>query len=104
MSETAIHAGSDAIFATFRKLQEKPEVKHEVSVRDQLARLEENIDRKAEVEFINKRIEQLKNFPIDKGDTVESLGFKYLATHLVIEYLEEIRDLPLRAKKVKDNE
>lgn len=98
--EQAIHAGSDAIFASFKKLQEKPVIKKEISHREKLARLAGSDDWKAVIEVIDRYILQLEALPLNtENETVEAVGFRYLASRVTIDYLKDIRDLPERTKK-----
>lgn len=100
MSEQAIHAGSDAIFASYHKMQERPEVQHKISEREKLARLANNENFRILKKIIDQRIQELTELTsINQGDTVESVGFRFLAAKIAKEYLEEIRDLPEKYRK-----
>lgn len=100
MSEQAIHAGSDTIFASYHKLQERPEVRHKVNEREKIARLANNDNFKELKKVIDRRIQELTELTdIGPGDTVESIGFRFIAAKIAKEYLEEIRDLPEKYKR-----
>jgi len=102
--QEAIHAGSDAIFASYHKMRERPEVKQVISKRERLARLANSHNWKAVKEVIDEYIQVLKELrSITPSDTVEAVGFRFLASQIAIEYLEDIRDLPERARKVMEN-
>lgn len=98
--ETAIHTGSDSIFASYKKLQQRPEIKKEISKSDRLASLSTSDDWKALQEVIDAHIQQLTDLrSVSPEDTVEAVGFRYLASQIAIEHLKEIRNLPDRVNK-----
>jgi len=100
MPEEAIHAGSDAIFASYRKLQEKPQIKREKSRQERVSNLDKSDSWKAISETIDIYIQSLKDLRgITSNDTVEAVGFRFLASQLAIEYLENVKELPSRAAK-----
>lgn len=107
MSESAIAPGSDAIFASYKKLKDVPIVKHKVTQSERLARLATSSNWKALVEVIDDYILHLTELrSITENDSVESVGFRFLASQVAIDYLKRIKETPLRAKKTltKDDE
>ena len=98
--EQAIHSGSDAIFASYRKVQERPEIKHKKKEKEKIARLANSDSFRELKKIIDKRMEDLTELTgITPGDTVESIGFRFLVAQTVKEYLKEIRDYPELCKK-----
>jgi hypothetical protein len=96
---------SGSIIDTFKKLTEKKAIKKEITNRDKIASLANSDSFSALVDDINEKIEALRNIPINPlTDTPESVGFRYLASQVTIEYLTEIRDLPERYLKMKQME
>lgn len=94
-----------AVFETFKKLVDLPSVKKEVTQQNKIASLAGYDGFKAYKEVFNYYINELRNIPIDpKKDTVNSVGFRYLASQVAIEYLETLRDLPDRYKKLKESQ
>lgn len=106
MTETAIAPGSDAIFASYKKVLKRPEVKAKLTQKDRLARLASSSSWKEVVKIIDKYIEHLTELrSIDPKDTVEAVGFRFLASQVAIEYLRSIKSIPERAKKtIKEDE
>lgn len=103
--EQAIHSGSDAIFASYRKVQERPEIKHKLNEKEKIARLFNSDSFRELKKVIDKRIEELSELAgITPGDTVESIGFRFLVAQTVKEYLKEIRDYPELCKKFTTKE
>lgn len=99
--ETAIHSGADAIFTSHKKLQERPQIKQSTQQQERLARLSNSDDFKALVKVIDGYIDKLKIAPaLSKDDTVEAIGYRYLASSLAIEFLEEIKSYPERQAKL----
>lgn len=86
-----------AVFETFEKLTERPVIKKVTTSQTQIASLVNSDGFKALQEIIDRSITSLKDIPVDpKTDTPESVGFRYLASRVAIEYLQELRDLPQR--------
>mgnify|MGYP000850948335 CR=1 FL=1 len=107
MSEGAIVPGSDAIFASYKKLKDVPVIKHKATQSERLARLANSSNWKAMVEVIDSYILYLKELrSITEKDSVEAVGFRFLASQVAIEYLEKIKNGPIVAKKIltKDEE
>jgi hypothetical protein len=102
--EGAIHASSDAIVASFQEIKQNKNIAKAKEWQKSLSRLATNSDFKTLVKIIDEQIaglESLRKFQY-KSDTVESFGFRCMAAELVIEYLQEIKSLPERYKKLKD--
>lgn len=98
--ETAIHAGSDSLFASYQKLQEKPVIKQEITKRQRLARLAASDDFQAFAEVIDLHIDHLTRLSaITPTDTMETGYLRTLACQLAIEKLKDLKELPERAKK-----
>ena len=103
MEDEAIHAGADSLFATQQKIVEKPQVKEEVTKNKSLARLADSDDWRVMVEEIDRLISHLKDLrAIGPTDTAESVGIRYLASVVAIDYLEDIKSLPERKKKINN--
>lgn len=86
-----------AVFDTFQKLVERPVIKKETTRQTKIASLVNSDGFKAIQEVIDRMIDDLRDIPIDpKTDTPESVGFRYLASKVTIEYLTNIRNLPQR--------
>lgn len=104
--EGAIHASADSIVQSFLKITESKPVVKATATQQKLARLANNSDFQALVKIINDQIEAVKRLMQfnPKTDTVESFGFRCMAAELIVAHLEEIRDLPLRYKKLKEDE
>jgi UDP-N-acetylglucosamine:LPS N-acetylglucosamine transferase len=100
----AIPAG--AVFETYKKLTDLPVIKQETTRQSKIATLASSDGFKAVQEMIDQWINDLRNIPIDpQKDTVESVGFRYMASKVTIEYLESIRNMPERYKEInKQNE
>lgn len=102
MSENAIQPGADAIFASYTALKEKPVIKQKVTQKEKLARLADYEGWKEMEAVIQGHIDGLKNLPINpETDTVESIGFRYLASDIAIGYLQDILEQPQRAKAIQ---
>jgi hypothetical protein len=98
--EEAILPGNISIFSSYRKMQERPEVKQKKSESEKIARLDRSESFRALRDVIDRRIADLRELrSITPNDSVEAVGFRYLASQIAIEYLEEIRDLPARKRK-----
>lgn len=92
---SAVPAG--AVLDTFQKVIESKVIKEEMTSQKQIASLANSDGFKALQEVIDRYISLLQNIPIDpKTDSPESIGFRYLASRVAIEYLQEVRDLPDR--------
>lgn len=105
MSNDQALPASSAIFDTYKKLTEKPVVKKEITKQDRIASLANSDSFKELQQVIDMWIESLKNIPIDpQKDTVESVGFRYLASDVTINYLQDLRDMPDRYLKMKEME
>lgn len=90
-----------AVFDSFQKLIENPIIKKETTNQDKIASLVNSDGFKAIQEVIDGMIANLQEIPIDsKVDTPESIGFRYLASRVTVEYLQEIRDLPNKQAKL----
>lgn len=93
------------VFESFKKLTERPEIKKTTDRQDKIATLANSDGYKALCEVIDTWIESLRNIPIDpKTDDVESVGFRYLASQVTIEYLEDLKQMPERYKMLQENE
>lgn len=96
MSDVSAIPGG-AVFESFQKLTEQPVIKRETTRQSKIASLVNSDGFKALQEIIDRSITSLRDIPVDpKTDTPESVGFRYLAAKVTIEYLQEIRDLPKR--------
>lgn len=103
--EEAIHASSDALVQSFLKVAESKPVAKATATQQKLARLASNSDFAALVKIIDEQIasvQRLMRFN-PKTDSVESFGFRCMAAELIITHLEEIKDLPFRYKKLKED-
>ena len=95
---SAVPPGS--ILESFQKLTEKPVIKKEIQKSSRLASLANSSAFKELQQQIDSWINDLKDPKIDpKTDTVESIGFRCLASKVTIEYLESVRNLPERHKR-----
>ncbi len=100
--ETAIHFDSSVLTA-FHKLKETPEVKKELRSSELAARLSELEEWEVVKKVIDDQITHLENMQgmFDPSDTVESVGFRFLAAQTAISYLKQIRDYPQTVAKAK---
>lgn len=96
MSDVSAIPGG-AVFESFERLTERPIIKKETTRQSKIASLVNSDGFKALQEVIDRMIADLQDIPVDpKTDTPESVGFRYLAAKVTIEYLTDIRDLPKR--------
>ena len=94
-----------AVFDTFQKLTEHPTIKKKTTKQGKIATLANSSAFKAYQEVIDTYISELENIPVDaKSDTVESVGFRYLASKVTIDYLKDLRDMPERYAKLQKTE
>ncbi|MBI5954451.1 MAG: hypothetical protein HY865_22570 [Chloroflexi bacterium] len=99
---SAVPAGS--VFESFQKLVEKPVIKKEITKQSKIASLSSSDGFKALQEVIDQYIEGLRNLPVDPNkDSVESIGFRYLASQVTIEYLKDLRDMPRRYAELQNS-
>lgn len=104
MSDTSAIPGG-AVLEGFQKLTERPVIKEESKRQSKIASLATSDGFKAIQEVIDMWIEDLKNIPVDpKKDDVNSIGFRYLASKVTIEYLTDLRNMPDRYKKIMEAE
>lgn len=97
MIEEAIHAGGDAIFKSHQKLKKRPEVKETIDRKKRLARLYRSRDFKEFLTIVDSWISNLKKAPMQSSnDSIEAIGYRYLASSLTIEYLQLIESVPKR--------
>ena len=105
MSDTQALPASSSIFDSFKKLTEKPVIKKEITKKDRIASLANSDSFKELQEVIDVWIDSLENIPIDPNtDTVESIGFRYLASRVTVDYLTDLRNMPERYAKMKQME
>lgn len=92
--ETAIHADSSVLTAFNQIKQTKVSQSNEQN--EDLKRLSGDRGFKTLQKVLDAHIEALQKMQgmIDKSDSVESIGFKYLACQVAVERLRIIRDLP----------
>lgn len=97
-----------AVMESFQRLTESAVVKRETTKQSKIASLVNSDGFKAVQEVINQMIDDLRDIPIDpKTDTPDSIGFRYLASKIAIEYLTSVRDMPERQStllKSSDNQ
>jgi hypothetical protein len=99
--DTQAVPASGSIFETYQKLTERPVIKQETTRQAKIASLANSDSFKALQEAINQFIFNLEEIPINpKEDTPESVGFRYLASKVAIEYLKEVKNLPQRYKEL----
>ena len=90
-----------AVIDSFQKLVECPVIKEQSNKQEKISSLANSDGFSALQEVIDSFIKDLKDIPIDpKKDDVNSIGFRYLASRVAIEYLESIRDMPDRFAKI----
>lgn len=94
--ETAIH--SDVLQA-FGELKKRPEIKHKESDADQVAMLAKDEGFQALQRVIDKQIENLEQMKMGVPESLEAVGFRFLACQIAAEQLRYIRDLPLSLAK-----
>jgi len=92
--ETAIHADS-SVFKAFERIK-SAKVGQSNEINEDLKRLAGDQGFKTLQTVIDAHIKALEGLQgmVDKGDSVESIGFKYLACQVAVERLRIIRDLP----------
>lgn len=94
-----------AVLESFQKLTERPVITKETKRQGKIASLANSDGFKALQEVIDSWIEDLKNVPVDpKKDDVNSIGFRYLASRITIEYLTDLRNLPQRYAEILKEE
>jgi len=96
--ETAIHNSAD-VFASFRELKNRPEIKHKESEAEQIALLAKDDGFKALQRVIERQIENLDQMKMGVPESLEAVGFRFLACQIATEQLRYIRDLPLSLAK-----
>lgn len=94
--ETAIH--SDVLKA-FGDLKQRPEIKHKESEADQIALLAKDEGFGALQKVIDKQIENLEQMKMGVPESLEAVGFRFLACQIAAEQLRYIKDLPLSLAK-----
>lgn len=106
MSDIEAVQSQQSVFESFDKLTKRPEIKKQVTKQGKIASLANSDSWKALQEVIDDYIKSIENINIDPvKDTVEAVGFRYLASRATIEYLRDIRNLPERYKALlKDEE
>lgn len=104
MDTEAVPTG--AIFESFKRMTDLPIVDKETTRQSKIASLASSDGFKSLQEVIDRWINDLRNIPIDpQKDTVEAVGFRYLASQVAIEYLTNLRDMPERYREInKSNE
>lgn len=99
MDTSAIPAGS--VLDSFQKLTERPVIKQEATRQTKIASLANADGFTALQEVIDQWIKDLEQLPIDPlKDDVTSVGFRYLASRVTIDYLKDLRDMPERYRKL----
>jgi hypothetical protein len=95
-----------AVFESFQKLTERPVIKKEITKQSKIASLANSTAfKELQKEVIDTWIEDLRNIPVDpKTDTVETVGFRYLASQVTIEYLTRLRNMPELYAKLQKTE
>lgn len=89
------------VLESFQKLTERPVIKEKNKRQGKIASLSNSDGFKALQEVIDSWIEDLKNVPIDpQKDDVNSIGFRYLASRVTIEYLTDLRNMPQRYEDI----
>jgi len=93
---------SGAVLDSFSKLIEKPVIKKQSAIQDKIANLVNSDNWKAMQEVIDQWIESLSNIPVNPNeDSVESVGFRYLASKVTVEYLTDLKNMPQRFTDMK---
>lgn len=101
----AIPASSSGIMDSFQRLIEKPAVKQVTTRQSLIASLHNAESWQALCETIDLWLEDLRQLPVDPlKDDVTSVGFRYLASRIAIEYLTTLKDMPERYKKLSELE
>jgi len=92
--ETAIHADTSVLNA-FNSIK-SAKVGHSNTLNDSLKRLSGDDGFKALQRVIDGHIKQLEEMQgaVEPSDSVEAIGFKFLACRIAIERLKVIRNLP----------
>lgn len=102
MSDTQAVPVSSNILESFQRLAERPEIKKQTTTQSKIANLADSESFKALGEVIDIWIEQLQNIAINpQTDTPESVGFRYMASQVTIEYLKDVKNLPERYAKLQ---
>ena len=100
MDTQAIPGGD--VLSSFERLMQQPEVKKTSTAQSKIASLA-NSDGWAELKkVIDTWIESLEHLPVDpKTDDVTTIGFRYLASRVTIEYLKDLRGMPERLREIQ---
>lgn len=87
----------NSILESFQRLTERPVIKKQTTTQSKIANLADSDSFKALQEVIDVWIQELQSIPINpKTDTPESIGFRYMASQVAIEYLKDVKNLPKR--------
>lgn len=88
-------SASNPIMEMYRELTEEPAIKNVTEQDKKTASLANSDGFKALQQYIDQQIEFLSDISVDPAkDTPETVGFRYLATSVTVQYLKIIRDLP----------
>lgn len=103
--ETAIHSDA-SVLSVFEELKKQPEVKTEQNTTDEIKRIASDTGWKAMQSVIDVLVTQLSQMQgmVMPTDTVEAIGFRYLACQVAVERLMYVRNLPesyVRAERRK---
>lgn len=91
--ETAIHADA-SVLKSFETLKKKPQINHQKTDADNIKLLSGDNGFKALQSVIDKQIESLMEMKLSGGESLESVGFRFLACQVAIEQLRYVRNLP----------
>ena len=93
--ETALHFES-ASLQTFKKLKETPEIRKELRASVLVKELSESEGWEVVKKMIDSQIDHLEKMQgmVEPSDSVESVGFRFLAAQTAITYLKQVRDYP----------
>lgn len=103
MSDISAIPAQNNVFESLQKLVDKPVIKKSTDRQSKIASLANNDGYKALCEVIDMWVESLRNIPIDpKTDDVTSVGFRYLASQVTIDYLEDLKQMPERFRALQE--